>query len=167
MVTSSCSMPRNRVVMAGVRSSHILVSQTSARSRDNSLRCALRKGARLGEPDSSSPSKRIVTFSGIEPVVSIHALLASTKVISWPLSSAAPRAYTRFYIAVFRFSHRFKWRRVPFFDRIDRLDVIVTVKQHMRCIFRTVFGPIVGDNHGLTGRCTHSGFQNRGHSARW
>ena len=82
MVISSCTSPRRRVVMAGVFSSHILVSQTKATSQESSALLALRNGINEGEPDSSSPSIRKVALIGIDPVVAIQALPASTNVIN-------------------------------------------------------------------------------------
>ncbi len=64
MVTSSCTRPRRRVVMAGVFASHMLVSQTKATSQDSSFLLAFRKGTSDGEPDSSSPSMRKVALIG-------------------------------------------------------------------------------------------------------
>ena len=95
MVTSSCTSPRSLVVMAGVLGSHMPVSQTKAASQASSFRLAFRKGTSEGEPDSSSPSIRNVALMGREPVVVIQARAASTKVMSWPLSSAVPRPYMR------------------------------------------------------------------------
>ncbi len=51
-----------------------------------------RNGIMLGLPISSSPSSSTVRLTGSLPVAPIQARHASTKVMSWPLSSAAPRA---------------------------------------------------------------------------
>ncbi len=95
MTISSCTMPRSLVVMAGVFSSHMLLSQTKAAAQDSSALFSLRKGMSEGEPDSSSPSMRKVALMGRLPVAEIQARAASTKVMSWPLSSAVPRPYRR------------------------------------------------------------------------
>ena len=91
MTISSPQRPRRLVVIAGVSASHMLVSQISAMSAASSSLFAARNGGKLTPPDSSSPSSRTVTGSGSEPVTFFQARQASTKVISWPLSSAVPR----------------------------------------------------------------------------
>ena len=78
--------------MAGVSASHMLVSQTSTTSAFSSSLLRGEERGREGEPHSSSPSNRIVTWHGRPPSSAMNARQASTKVISWPLSSAAPRA---------------------------------------------------------------------------
>ena len=45
----------------------------------------------LGLADSSSPSMSTVRLTGSLPATAIQARAASTKVMSWPLSSSAPR----------------------------------------------------------------------------
>ncbi len=92
MVTSSATSPRSEVVIAGRSRLHMPVSQISATSAFSSSALACRNGLRLALPDSSSPSSSMVTLSGRLPVTSFQARAASTKVISWPLSSQAPRA---------------------------------------------------------------------------
>ena len=91
MVNSSPKSPRSMVTMAGVLLSNSPVSQISARSERNSSAFSFMKGTRLGEPDSSSPSKKKVMRQGSVPFTSFHARQASTKVINWPLSSDDPR----------------------------------------------------------------------------
>ena len=91
MMTSSSTRPRSMQVISGVSRSHMLVSQTSIRSAFNSLAFSAMKAGREVEPDSSSPSNRMVTLQG-RPPLARKARQASTKVMSWPLSSAAPRA---------------------------------------------------------------------------
>ena len=71
--------------------SHMLVSQIRPMSARSSSAWALRNGGRLTPPDSSSPSSRIETGIGSLPATAFQARQASTKVISWPLSSEAPR----------------------------------------------------------------------------
>jgi hypothetical protein len=80
------------VVIAGVSSSHMSVSQTSMMSAFSSGAAASRKAGRLGLPDSSSPSSRTETRIGNLPATAFQALQASRKVNSAPLSSDAPRA---------------------------------------------------------------------------
>jgi hypothetical protein len=67
------------------------VSQTSAIWARSSSAFAFRNGTSDGEPLSSSPSSRIVSRPGSRPVTAFQARTASMKVISWPLSSEAPR----------------------------------------------------------------------------
>ncbi len=82
--------------MAGVSLSHMPVSQISAMSALSSSLFASRNGGRFTPPDSSSPSSSTVTGIGSRPVTAFHARQASTKVMSWPLSSDAPRAWISF-----------------------------------------------------------------------
>lgn len=76
-----CDCGRFRVPHAGIK-------REVARSSDA---MALRKGLSDSEPASSSPSRRIVIFSGSLPSTFIKARQASMKVINCPLSSAATR----------------------------------------------------------------------------
>ncbi len=92
MTISSPQRPRSIVVIAGVRASSIPVSQISPISALSSPACASRNGGRLAPPDSSSPSSTTLTEIGSLPVTARQARQASTKVITWPLSSEAPRA---------------------------------------------------------------------------
>jgi len=80
------------VTMAGAVSWNRPVSQIIARSAVSSARLSRRKGTSEGEPDSSSPSRNTVRRPGSDPWTSRQARIASMKVISWPLSSDAPRA---------------------------------------------------------------------------
>ena len=82
------------VVIAGVLASHIEVSQTSSRSALSDLAYLVRNAGSDGEPVSSSPSNSRLTLQG-RPPFSRKARQASTNVINWPLSSAAPRATMR------------------------------------------------------------------------
>ena len=79
-------------MIAGVPWSHMPVSQTRATSALSSSRFAATKAGRFGEPDSSSPSIIRVMPTGSSPATAIQARQASMKVITWPLSSQAPRA---------------------------------------------------------------------------
>ena len=81
-------MPRSDVVIAGVSWSHMPVSQTSATSAFSSSLLASTNSGRNFEPSSSAPSTRNVMSIGSEPVTAFQARQASTKVITWPLSSA-------------------------------------------------------------------------------
>jgi hypothetical protein len=69
-----------------------VVSQIRPISARNSSAFAFRNGGRLTPPDSSSPSIRMETGMGSAPVTAFQARQASTKVITWPLSSELPRA---------------------------------------------------------------------------
>ena len=80
------------VWIAGVRGSHMLVSQIRPMSARSSSAFALRNGGRFVPPDSSSPSISRVSGIGREPVTAFQARQASTKIMIWPLSSEAPRA---------------------------------------------------------------------------
>jgi len=82
------------VVIAGVLASHIEVSQTSSRSDFSVLAFSARNAGSEGEPVSSSPSNSTLTWQG-RPPLARNARQASTKVINWPLSSAAPRPTMR------------------------------------------------------------------------
>ncbi len=82
MVTSSYIKPRSEVVMAGVFGSHMPVSQTRAKSAFNSSLIASINGTKFFEPTSSSPSIRIVTSTGSDPVTFFQARQASMKVIN-------------------------------------------------------------------------------------
>jgi len=92
IVTSSPTSPRSCVTMAGTRSAKSPVSQISAISAVRRSLLACRNGTSEGDPDSSSPSKKMVMRPGRVPWTVFQARQASTKVISWPLSSDAPRA---------------------------------------------------------------------------
>ena len=92
MVNSSPKSPRRRVTMPGVSSPNSPVSQIIATSAVNSSALSRMKGTNEGEPDSSSPSKNRLILPGREPWTAFQARQASIKVISWPLSSDAPRA---------------------------------------------------------------------------
>ncbi len=82
--------------MAGVSLSHMPVSQTRAMSAARSALLARTKSKRCFEPLSSSPSMSMVMPTGSEPVTAFQARQASTKVMTCPLSSQAPRATIRF-----------------------------------------------------------------------
>ncbi len=84
------------VVTAGVSMFHMPVSEITAMSAVASWsRWAARKASRLALPTSSSPSSSTVTGAGRLPVAAIQARKASSQVMTWPLSSTAPRATTR------------------------------------------------------------------------
>ena len=92
ITTSSPNRPRSMVQIAGVSLSNMPVSQISAISAVSSSRFSSMKGISEGEPDSSSPSRKMVIFPGSSPVTTFHARHASIKVINCPLSSLDPRA---------------------------------------------------------------------------
>ena len=106
------------------------VSQISATSARSSSGLASRNGGRLAPPDSSSPSSRTVTGSGSRPVTAFQARQASTKVISWPLSSEAPRATDHLRAVGPGLEARLERVAVPELERVDRLHVVVAVEQH-------------------------------------
>ena len=85
------SIPRSWLAMEGTPGETMDVSQMRARSAESSLAFSFMKGISEGEPLSSSPSKKKVMRQGSAPVTSRQARQASTKVISCPLSSEAPR----------------------------------------------------------------------------
>ena len=109
----------------------MLVSQTSARSCLNSSALSLTKPNRCFEPHSSSPSIIMVIGSGSAPVTALKARQASTKVITWPLSSQAPRA-TMILRPSGSVDARLERRRLPQVERIDRLHVVMAVEQDAR-----------------------------------
>ena len=93
---------------------------------------ASRNGTKFFDPTSSSPSMTMVTSTGSEPVTDFQARQASTKVISWPLSSCGA-ARDDDLAPVGMVGHdRLERRAMPEIERIDRLHVVVTVEQHMR-----------------------------------
>ena len=92
MVNSSPKSPLRRVTIPGVSSPNSPVSQIIATSAVNSFAFSRMKGTNEGEPDSSSPSKKRLILPGRVPWTAFQARQASMKVISWPLSSDAPRA---------------------------------------------------------------------------
>jgi hypothetical protein len=83
------------VASAGVSMSHMLVSDTTQTSAASSALWSRTNGSRLGLPDSSSPSRNTVTRIGKVPCTSCQARIASSQVMTWPLSSTAPRATMR------------------------------------------------------------------------
>ena len=155
MVTSSYSSPRSEVVIDGVVWSHMPVSQTSARSRLNSAAFARTKSNRLFEPHSSSPSIIMVMSSGSLPVTALKARQASTKVISWPLSSQAPRPWMILRPSGRLVDLRLERRRAPEIDRIDRLHVVVAVEQHARPAVRRGRAVALGGDHRMPGGRAH------------
>jgi hypothetical protein len=61
----------------------------------------------------------------------LQARQASTKVISCPLSSWAPRA-TMIFVRRLVGNGRLEWRTMPKIERIDRLHIVVTIEQYVR-----------------------------------
>ena len=92
MIISSLSKPLNLVTIEGTLLSNKPVSHIRTMSEDISFLCFFINGTKFGDPLSSSPSKKKVTLKGSALFCLIQALQASTKVISWPLSSDDPRA---------------------------------------------------------------------------
>ena len=74
----------------------------------------------------------VVIGSGSLPVTALKARQASMKVMAWPLSSQAPRATMILRPSGQRLDARLERRRLPLVQRIDRLHVIMAVKQHAR-----------------------------------
>ena len=82
-------------MIAGVRFSPMSQSEVSEMMQTSAFRysdCALMKGCRFSEPDSSSPSMRRVKGAGKLPATSFHARSDSMMQQTCPLSSEAPRA---------------------------------------------------------------------------
>ena len=71
------------------------VSLMMAMSAASASRCSVRNGSRLTLPTSSSPSISTVVGQGGPPTASCQARNASSHIITWPLSSTAPRATMR------------------------------------------------------------------------
>ena len=119
------------MVIAPRSRSHMPVSQTSATSARSSSTFALRKGTRLGLPDSSSPSNRIDTLAGSDAGDRLPgpAGLDEGHQLSLVVGGAAGDDPLR---AVDRFDARLERRRLPLGQRVDRLDVVVTVEEDMR-----------------------------------
>ena len=150
------------VEIAGVLRSHIEVSQTSAMSAFSSSAFSVRNGIMLGLADSSSPSKSTVRLTGSRPVSAIQARAASTKVISWPLSSSEPRPTIRFSPFTSTIAGS-KGSRSQSADRIDRLHVVMAVEEHVR---RALPGPaIMPDHHRMADRLAHASKGCRSRSA--
>ncbi len=133
-------------VISGVSRSHMLVSQTSMRSAFNSLPLAARKAGSEVEPDSSSPSNKMVMLQG-RPPLARKARQASTSVMSWPLSSAAPARHD-LRTAGFDLNEARRERiGLPEVERIDRLHVIMAIDQHTRRVGARGLG--LGDDHRM------------------
>ena len=91
ILISSPNRPRSMVTIAGVLLSNNPVSQINTMSDVSSAAFSFIKGIKLGDPLSSSPSKKKVILQGNVPCTAFHARQASTKVINCPLSSDDPR----------------------------------------------------------------------------
>lgn len=83
------------VVIAGSFTPSMPVSEITHTSAFNSSALASRKGSRFSDALSSSPSMSTETRTGSRPCTAFQAASASSQVMSWPLSSTAPRATTR------------------------------------------------------------------------
>ena len=124
-------MPRSLVVIAGVSTSHIPVSLISATSAASSALFARRNGSRLTDPTSSSPSISTVMRAGMPPPAVLpgaqgfqeHQRLAL--VIDRTAGDEALAARAIDVLRIERIA-------VPQRQRIDRLHVVVAVKQDMR-----------------------------------
>jgi len=95
--TSICTPqpPRRPTRMFGSVSLHWPPSELSARSHFSRSRWAATKSAICGLPISSWPSKKNLTLTGSAPSLFSSASVARIGVNILPLSSDAPRAYTR------------------------------------------------------------------------
>ena len=74
---------------------------------------------------------------GSEPVSAFQARQASTKVITWPLSSAAPRALMALRPSGSVMRRGSKGGRLPQVQRIDRLHVVMPVEEHVKLLVAT------------------------------
>ena len=91
-----------------------------------------------------------------QPAVGRKARQASTKVISWPLSSQAPRADD----ALCRWARReprLEGRSCPELQRVDGLNVVMAVEQHVRRVARLGLGG--AHHHRPPGRVLPRGFE--------
>jgi len=93
--SSSFMLPRAPPEMVGRPLSCLGPSVTRTRSAARRSRCFSVKSPKKGLPISSSPSRMSFTFTlGARPAASMHASASRWHQIG-PLSSEAPRAYTR------------------------------------------------------------------------
>ena len=157
MVISSPTRPRSEAQIDGVSASNMSVSHTSAKSAFSSSRLASRKGFSDGDPLSSSPSNRMLIRQGSWPCSAFQARQASTNSISCPLSSEEPRPVIDF-AAGLDFPHlRQEGRGLPELDRVDRLDVIVPIEEHMRAVRRGAW--MMRDDHRMAGCLPQTGVE--------
>src|SRR5215471_7203771 len=117
----------------GVAGSHMLVSQTSARSSMNSAALSLTKPNRWFEPHSSSPSIIMVMGSGNSPVTAVNARHASMKVIMAFVVTGSARHDDLAAVGQRRDARR-KWRRLPKVEWIDGLHVVMAVEEDARSL---------------------------------
>ncbi len=118
------------VQTVGVSSDHMPVSETITASAASRSACSLAAGrAKCGEPDSSSPSisSLRLTAGAVRPVAARCARTPRVWKNTWPLSSAAPRAYSRP-----SRDHRLERVGVPAVLAGGGLHVVVAVDQHGR-----------------------------------
>ena len=94
-------------------------------------------------------------MAGSAPAAVFQARHASTKVISCPLSSEAPRPTMRF-TPFDDVDARLEGRALPFAERIDRLDVVVAVEEHVRAARCRM---VVGDDHRVAVGRAHRGVE--------
>ena len=118
----------------GVSRSHMPVSQTSAKSALSSACVGLEERLEAeGSRIPPRPRTASMTLQGRSPCDAFQARQASTKVISWPLSSDAPRAGDHVCaVGLRRHERGSNGSVVPQLQRIDRLHVVMAVEQHMR-----------------------------------
>ena len=136
----------------------ICVSETIAQSAARSLRLAARKGARLGLPISSSPSKRQTTLTGSAPRLQEGLdRLDVDEHLSFVVTRASP-------VDVVSTDDGLEGWRAPFLERFGRLDIVVTIDENRRTARR---GPPPGRmDNGVTMRLDEVQ-RVRGETRRW
>ena len=129
ILISSPNKPRSMVTMAGVLLSNNPVSQINTISDVSSAAFSFMKGIKLGDPLSSSPSKKKVILQGNVPCTAFPRGRPRQR------SSIAPYRRTiraRGYGTFGRlFNGRIKRITMPQFNGINRLHIIMSVKQDM------------------------------------
>ena len=128
-ITSSPTRPRSAVVIAGVPGPHMPVSQTRAISALSSLAFLARKAGSEGDPVSSSPSNSTVIRAGrTAERLERPAGLEKGHQLAFVVGGAASHDL----LAVGPgFELRFERRTAPKVQRVDRLHVIVAIKQNV------------------------------------
>ncbi len=131
MTTSSSTRPRSMVVIAGVVAvPHAGVADEQRDRPSSSLLVGGEEGGQRGRAGFLLAFEQNGDVAG-QAADSRKARQASTKVMSWPLSSAAPRADD----CVGRSAPRRGAARtaaLPEIERIGRLHVVMAIEQHMR-----------------------------------
>ena len=137
------------------------VSHTNAKSAARSFLFCSRKGPKFFEPTSSSPSIRIVTSSGNEPVHRHPGAAGLDK--RHQLALVVFRAARHDDLAAIGMGRdgRFERRPSPQIQRIDWLNIVVAIEQDMRP--RSIIAVALGDDRGMPRRRANLGaeFQRR------